>query len=152
MRPTLLSVKMDAAGQGFIYMIGGSQERHNLCYNTKENIWKYLPRMPVGHNITCNVCVNYFDRAIFSFMVDGWFNLMAAVMSTGKLFDDPQQVDEDMQWVLKCKAEEHQINRFHIKSACTTPDGTILVTARGQLPGQKELIAFLILTFDVEFV
>jgi hypothetical protein len=51
-----------------------------------------------------------------------------------------------MQWVLDIPATEHQITRFHIKSACTAMSGdTIYVTARGQVPGQKELIAFLIL-------
>lgn len=112
-------------------MIGGDKERINICYDTRQDAWKYLPLMPEGHNITCNVSVNYFNRAIFTFMVDGYFNLKAAVMNIGKMYDIRDQVDETMQWVLDCQASDHQINRFHIKSACTTADGTIIVTARG---------------------
>jgi len=52
-------------------MIGGDKDRHNLCYNTVLDQWLWLPKLPRSHTITCNVCLNYCDEAIFTFMLDG---------------------------------------------------------------------------------
>lgn len=89
LRPTALLVRMGHDGEGFIYMIAGDSKFTNICYDTRNNIWKFLPHLPNKHNVTCNVCVNYFDRAIFTFFVDGHFNMKAAVMNIGPVFDTP---------------------------------------------------------------
>ena len=85
MRPTLLSVKMNGRGEGHIFAIGGDTDRLSLCYDTLKDEWSWLPRLPEGHNISCTVCVNYNDKAIFTFMLDGTSTLKAGVMPLHKL-------------------------------------------------------------------
>ena len=80
MRPTPVLVDIKKDGRGKIFMIGGDKERLNIVYDTYTNEWSWLPLLPRGHNITCNVCVNYYDRAIFTFILDGKFTLRIAVL------------------------------------------------------------------------
>ena len=62
MRPTPVHAKLapDYGGQS-ILMIGGNEERESFTYSIKENKYRNLPKLPLGHNITTNVCVNYKD-------------------------------------------------------------------------------------------
>ena len=80
MRPTAVFVEMNKNGIGKIFMIGGDKDRLNLVYDTKTNEWSWITLLPRGHNLTCNVCVNYHDKAIFTFILDGKFNLRIAVL------------------------------------------------------------------------
>ena len=60
MRPTAVAAKLaDIYGGDSFLMIGGNEERDNYAYSIMENRYRKLPKLPVGHNITTNVCVNY---------------------------------------------------------------------------------------------
>ena len=48
----------------------------------------------MGHNITTNVCVNYKDKALFTFIHDAKLFIKVAVM-------DLKKQQEEMEWVLK---------------------------------------------------
>jgi len=85
MRPTLLSVNMNSRGEGQIFAIGGDNDRLSLMYDTRVDKWSWLPRLPPGHNISCTVCLNYNNKAIFTFMLDGVYNIKAGVMPLHKL-------------------------------------------------------------------
>jgi hypothetical protein len=49
-------------------------------YDTAKNKWHYIAKLPLGHNVSCNVCLNYHDKAIFTFTLDGKFCLKSAVL------------------------------------------------------------------------
>jgi hypothetical protein len=53
-----------------IVLIGGAETRENFAYSIEKNAYRKLAALPVGHNITTNVCVNFKDRAIFTFTHD----------------------------------------------------------------------------------
>jgi hypothetical protein len=55
-----------------------------------------------------------------------------------------------MQWCFEQTAEEHKIDRFHIKCAEVMNDGSIAVVARGRTPGMKMQVTTLVLRFDVD--
>ena len=61
-------------------MIGGVEDRDCLMFNTATKEWKKVAKLPERHNLSCVVCLNYKDLAIFTFMVDGKFNVRSAVM------------------------------------------------------------------------
>jgi hypothetical protein len=66
-------------------MIGGDYDRYSLMYDTRTDLWSWLPLLPRGHNISCNVCLNYNDRAIFTFMLDGKLSMKAGVLPLQKM-------------------------------------------------------------------
>ena len=61
-------------------MIGGRADRNSQIYDIQANSWKIAPRLPLSHNITTNVCVNYKEEAIFTFIVDAKLTIKSAVM------------------------------------------------------------------------
>lgn len=80
MRPTPVIVNQRYDGECELFMIGGDESRCSIKYDTKKKIWCWLPKLPPGHPISCNVSVNYLDKAIFTFTLDGKLNIKAAVM------------------------------------------------------------------------
>ena len=42
------------------------------------------PRLPVGHNITTSICVNWKDKAVFTFVIDAQMMIKSAVMDLEK--------------------------------------------------------------------
>ena len=79
MRPTILQVARPSGGKNLL-MVGGDKERHSIMYDTVLDTWTWLPKLPIGHNITCNVSVNWLDKAVFTFLVDGALNIKCAVL------------------------------------------------------------------------
>ena len=148
LRPTLVR------WEDKILAMAGDEDRHSLVYDTKADRWSWLPRTPLGHNISCNVCVNYNDLAVFTFALDGEFTLKSAVMplNTLNMSESKEALHKsELDWALEVRKEVHQIDRFHIKQACVHQDGTIIVTGRGRLKQMKEQIGFLVMRFDVIF-
>jgi hypothetical protein len=94
---------MNGRGEGQIFAIGGDSDRLSLCYDTRADEWSWLPRLPPGHNISCTVCVNYNDKAIFTFMLDGTGCLKAGVMPLHKLqtSTDPKSITQEMYYALE---------------------------------------------------
>jgi hypothetical protein len=153
MRPTPVRAKLSAAlgGDSFL-MIGGNEARESFSYSLKDQKYRKLPKLPVGHNITTTVCVNYRDEAMFTFLHDARLNIKVAVMDLKDM--KPVEVWEDqtqeMQWALKMEQKDHNLDRFHLKNACTMDDGRICVMSRGRLPGMKEAVTSLLVYFKVE--
>lgn len=85
MRPTAVLVNKQYNGECEIFMIGGDESRCSMKYDTKLNSWLWINKLPPGHPISCNVTVNYYDKAIFTFTVDGKLNLKAAVLDFASL-------------------------------------------------------------------
>lgn len=81
MRPSpILSCTGRRCGNFSLFMIGGHESRSSLKYDPLLDEWNWLPKLPQGLPISLNVCVNYLDKAIFTFSVDGKLNIKAAVM------------------------------------------------------------------------
>lgn len=88
------------------------------------------------------MCVNYKDKALFTFIHDAKLFIKVAVMDFTKIKDE-------MEWVLKMEQSQHTLDRFHLKCAVAMEDNRIAVVARGRLPGMREQIASLILYFRI---
>lgn len=136
MRPTILH-KTRSDGKTDLIMIGGIKEQHSFYYDTLLDSWTVLPKLPQGHNITCNVACNWKDRAMFTFLLDGSLNLRCAVQDLENLnrqLTKEAQTDA-MTWALQMDASAepqanqdappyvnaeppiHNIDRFHVKCA-----------------------------------
>ena len=135
-------------------MIGGRADRNSQLYNVKENAWQMAPKLPLSHNITTNVCVNYKDEAIFTFIVDAKLTVKSAVLdlATATYTDPGTENTQEMDWAFESTMEQHGIDRLHIKSAVTMPDGNIAVVARGRPKNLLMQITGLVLVFTVEKV
>lgn len=83
-------------------MIGGDESRCNLKYDTKSNKWVWISKLPTGHPISCNICVNYNNQAVFTFTVDGRLNISAAVLPLHnmKVAGDKEGIFNEMEWAL----------------------------------------------------
>jgi len=130
-------------------MIGGHRDRFNHVYSVRYDSWSYLPKLPEGHNLAPNVCVNYQDKAIFTFMTDARLNIKVAAMDLQSAERFPMPYDKVMKWALVLPHYFHKIDRFHLKSAITLADGRVAVYARGRPEGIKEQIMTLVLFFRV---
>jgi hypothetical protein len=90
------------AGGKSIVLIGGTETRENFAYSISENAYRKMAALPVGHNITTNVCVNYKNKAIFTFIHDAKLCIKVAVMDLEKVnSDENEEANKTMEWVLK---------------------------------------------------
>ena len=155
MRPTI--VKMRHGGENKLVFVGGFENRNCLLYTPKNeqgagDSWRYIHKIPEGHNITTTVSCNYNDEAIFTFMTDAQLNFKSACMDLSKL--DPQEKSEDnkeeMYFAYKEYQTNHKLDRFHFKCAVAFPTKKqIVVMCRGRIDGMREQISGLLLFFDV---
>ena len=61
-------------------MLGGRQDRSSQCYSFKQKKWMLSPKLPLGHNITTTITVNWKDKAVFTFIIDATLTIKSAVM------------------------------------------------------------------------
>lgn len=151
MRPTAVHAMLaQNLGGKSIILIGGTEARENWAYSIENNTYRKLATLPVGHNITTNVCVNYKNQAVFTFIHDAKLNIKVAVLDLLKIDqDEEEESKKSMEWVLKMEQTQHTLDRFHLKSGVTMADNRIAIMARGRLPGMREQIASLILYFTI---
>ena len=154
MRPTAVIAKLPCIAGGYsIVFIGGIETRENFAYSISNNAYRKLAALPVGHNITTNVCVNLKDQAIFTFTHDAKLTIKVAVMDLTSIdSDQDKEAQKQMQWVLIMTQAEHTLDRFHLKCGVAMADDRIAIFARGRLPGMRENIASLILYLRVQKV
>ena len=135
MRPTAVLWRNKEANKGSaLFMIGGRADRNSQKYDVDTNTWQMAPKLPLSHNITTNVCVNFKDEAIFTFIVDAKLTIKSAVLDLAKAtYTEPgTENTQEMDWAFESTMETHGIDRLHIKSSVTTTDGKIAVVARGR--------------------
>lgn len=151
MRPTIVPIKKDGEKQ-YIF-VGGFEHRHCLLYTglpkpdvaeadqPQRNQWKYISKIPEGHNITTTVSCNWKDEAVFTFMTDAQLNFKSAAMDLRSLKPVDGEADntDEMKFAYKKLQAEHKIDRFHFKCACAIPSkNQIAVMCRGRTDGMKE--------------
>lgn len=151
MRPTAVHANLPLnLGGNSILLMGGTEQRENWAYSIEQNVYRKLAMLPVGHNITTSVCVNYKNQAVFTFIHDAKLFIKVAVLDLGKILpDEERESQREMDWVLKMEQTQHNLDRFHLKCAVAMADNRIAVMARGRLPGMREQIASLILYFRI---
>jgi hypothetical protein len=152
MRPTaVLHRPKDQTEGAQLFMIGGRADRNSQKYNTKTDKWMVAPKLPLSHNITTNVCCNYRDEAIFTFIVDAKLTIKSAVLdlATATYTEPGTENAQEMDWAFTETMETHGIDRLHIKCAVTLPDGTIAVVGRGRPKNLAMQITGLVLIFAV---
>ena len=135
MRPTAVLVRPKESNKGpQLFMIGGRADRCSQRYDVDNDKWEMAPKLPLSHNITTNVCVNFKDEAIFTFIVDAKLTIKSAVLDLSKSTYTEPGTDNtaEMDWAFESTMETHGIDRLHIKSAVTQTDGKIAVVARGR--------------------
>jgi hypothetical protein len=150
LRPTAVNATLAPnLGGRSIILVGGTEQRENWAYSIEKNVYRKLAKLPVGHNIVCNLCVNYKNQAVFTFIHDAR-NIKVAVLDLVNINQDEEEESKKaMEWVLKMEQSEHTLDRFHLKCGVTMADDRIAIMARGRLPGMREQIASLILYFKI---
>lgn len=100
MRPTACLLNRDGKQ---LLMLGGRQDRSSQIYSFKEQSWKLTPKLPLGHNVTTNITVNWKDKAVFTFIVDAQMTIKSAVMDLEKaVYTAPDTENtQEMAWALK---------------------------------------------------
>ena len=153
MRPTaILWRNTDIKKNPKLLMIGGAAHRSCFMYDIMTDNWLVGPKLPVSHNITTNVCVNYKEEAIFTFIIDAKLTLKSAVLDlkTAEFIEfGTENTSKDMDWALELTLEQHGIDRFHVKCGVTMPNNKIAVLARGRTKGLALQITGLLLIFNV---
>lgn len=151
MRPTAVHAHLPPMlGGRSIILIGGTEQRENWAYSIEQNKYRKLATLPVGHNITTNVCVNFKNQAIFTFIHDAKLFIKVAVLDLTKIDqDEEEESKKSMEWVIKMEQKDHNLDRFHLKCGVAMDDNRIAIMARGRLPGMREQIASLILYFSI---
>lgn len=151
MRPTAVLANLHVSlGGPSIILVGGTETRENFAYSIRDNTYRKLAALPVGHNITTNVCANYKDKAVFTFIHDAKLFIKVAVLDLTKIEEEQEvEAQKQMEWVCKLDQTDHKVDRFHLKCAITMADDRIAVVARGRLPNMREQIASLILYFRI---
>ena len=109
MRPTaILWNSSDLKKNPKLLMIGGNAHRASSLYDINSDSWLVGPKLPASHNITTNVCVNYREEAVFTFIIDAKLTLKSAVMDLkAASFTEPgvENTSNDMEWALEMTLE-----------------------------------------------
>lgn len=96
------------------------------------------------------MCVNFKDKAVFTFIYDAKLCIKVAVLDLAKIDkNQEEEAKKQMDWVLKLEQSEHKIDRFHFKCGIAMADDRIAVVARGRLSEMREQVASLILYFSI---
>ena len=91
-----------------IVLIGGTEMRENWVYSIKQDKYFKLAKLPIGHNITTNVCVNFKNQAIFTFIHDARLTIKIAVLDLLNIdSNEEKESQKTMEWVLKMDQQQH---------------------------------------------
>ena len=63
-----------------LLMLGGRQDRSSQCYSFFEKKWMVSPKLPLGHNITTTIAVNWQEKAVFTFIIDAQLTIKSACL------------------------------------------------------------------------
>jgi len=134
-----------------LLMLGGRQDRSSQMYDFKAEKWMLSPKLPLGHNITTNITVNWKNKAVFTFIIDAQLTIKSAVLDLEKCVwtEHDTENTSEMEYAMTLLQTTHKIDRLHLKTAIVQADGTIAVFARGRTEGMKQQISGLILYFKV---
>ena len=134
-----------------LLMLGGRQDRSSQLYSFRDDKWQLSPKLPLGHNITTNITVNWGDKAVFTFIIDAMLTVKSAVLDLDKATWTEQTTEntEEMPWALQWEQSVHKIDRLHLKTALVLQNKNIAVVARGRTEGMIEQISGLVLHFKV---
>ena len=150
MRPTACVLNSPVHGQR-LFMLGGRQDRSSQCFSFRDQKWELSPKLPLGHNLTTTICVNWQEKAIFTFVIDAQLTVKSACLDLERatFTDHTTENTEETYWAMELQQATHTIDRLHIKSGIAMDDGTISVVGRGRIAGMVEQICGVVLNFKV---
>ena len=152
MRPTPVLVQVE--GNQCVLLLGGRSDRSGQLLNTGRGSWHLSPRLPLNHNITNFIAVNYKEQAIFTFVQDVELAISSAALDLARASWVPSSGhasnSEEMDWALHLKQSEHGISNLLLRSGTCLRDGTIVVVATGSKAGMPAQIGGLLLHFSVQ--
>ena len=101
MRPTAVVLNSTVHGKRLLF-VGGRQDRSSQCYSFKDRRWQLSPKVPMGHNLTTTVCVNYQDKAVFTFIIDAQLTIKSACLDIERATWTEHETEntEEMYWAL----------------------------------------------------
>ena len=99
MRPTAVVLKKGAQ----VLMLGGRQDRSSQLLDLATDTWTLSPKLPLGHNITTNISVNWKDKAVFTFIIDAQLTIKSAVLDLERAEFTPHDTENtaEMEWALQ---------------------------------------------------
>ena len=108
-------------------------------------------KLPLGHNLTTTICVNWREQAIFTFVIDAKLTIKSACIDLERstFTEHTTENTEEAYWAMELEQGTHTIDRLHLKSAIVMDDHTISVVGRGRIQGMVEQIGGCILKFRV---
>ena len=150
MRPTAIMLNKSRPNER-LFMLGGMQSRCSQCYFFDKKEWMLAPKLPLGHNITTSIGVNWKDKAIFTFIIDAQLTIKSACLDLEQCEWTAQETEntQEMYWAQELTQQTHQIDRLHLKAGVLQENGDIAIVARGKTHTMKQQIAGLIIYFRV---
>ena len=95
------------------------------------------PKLPLDHNITTNIVVNWKEKAVFTFIIDAALTIKSACLDleNAEWTTMGTENTSEMYWAMHLTNEKHKVDRLHLKCATTMGDDRIAVVARGRKEG-----------------
>lgn len=136
MRPTAVVLNSASEGQR-ILLVGGRQDRSSQCYSVAEGKWCLSQKLPLGHNLTTTVCVNWQEKAVFTFIIDAQLTIKSACIDLQRSTwtEHTTENTEEAYWAMEMPQSTHEVDRLHIKSGICMDDKSISIVARGRPKG-----------------
>ena len=150
MRPTGVILNGPTKEDGKrILMFGGNQDRSSQCYSMNNKKWSLSPKLPLGHNITTNIVVNFNEKACFTFIIDAQLTIKSAVLDLEACIwtDQGTENTSEMDWAMQWSFDDHKIDRLHLKTAVQVGKDLIAVVGRGKPEDVRQQIIGIILFF-----
>ena len=116
MRPTACVIHQGNAKK--LLMLGGRQDRSSQLYDFTAKTWSLSPKLPLGHNITTNITINWKEKAVFTFIIDAQLTIKSAVLDLENCVwtnHDTENTSE-MEWAMNLSQQTHKIDRLHLKT------------------------------------
>lgn len=151
MRPTAVVLNSQGNSGQRLLMVGGRQDRSSQCFSFKDQTWQLSPKLPLGHNLTTTICINWQEKAVFTFVIDAQLTVKSACLDleNATWTEHTTENTEEAYWALELQQSTHTIDRLHIKSGIAMDDGSINIVGRGRIQGMVEQIGGIVLNFKV---
>ena len=103
MRPTACLLNQNDLAKKRLLMLGGRQDRSSQVYSFHEKKWELSPKLPLGHNITTTIAVNYKNKAVFTFLIDAKLTIKSACLDLERAVFTEMETENtaEMYWALE---------------------------------------------------
>mmetsp|Transcript_17137 Transcript_17137/g.23095 ORF Transcript_17137/g.23095 Transcript_17137/m.23095 type:complete len:99 (-) Transcript_17137:356-652(-) len=98
-------------------MCGGRSDRCSQLWNHGRNKWTLSPKLPLEHNLTSFVAVNYRNSAVYTFCQDAEMTICSAHLDLVRArWTAPTTENQaEMPWTLKLPMEQHGVSNLLLR-------------------------------------